>query len=262
MVQLRQNFYAILLVYWNEDFRAQERIFSRLPCGWNQKIRDFWAKNSIFASSWPFFFRTWPEGRGTWREFLTFYWIKKKKLKLFSHWSTVTSMAGTSDIEPPSIPRVRKAPKRYESQSSPHIFSTPEELHRKLYFEILDTKITSLKNRFQSETFGFLTKVENLILIKSDHVQEIVSFSLFINTKISILVRGSPSIEVCFLIYASSITLQMLFEKLVTGNFQTDTNIFDSSGVKLYLWKMFLCASSFEGLFTNLSDRSQVGQFI
>ena len=41
LVQLRKNFYAIRLVYLNDDFRAQERIFSGLPWGWSPTIRDF-----------------------------------------------------------------------------------------------------------------------------------------------------------------------------------------------------------------------------
>ena len=92
------------------------------------------------------------------------------------HWSTVMSGIEKLDIEPPSVPRVRKAPKRYESQSSPHNFSTPEELYRKLYFEVIDTTLTSLRSRFKSETLDFLTKIENFILNKGDHVDEIVSF--------------------------------------------------------------------------------------
>ena len=57
MVQLRKNFYTIRLVYLNDDFRAQKRIFSWLPWGWSPTIRDFLSKNSISASSRPIFFK-------------------------------------------------------------------------------------------------------------------------------------------------------------------------------------------------------------
>lgn len=92
------------------------------------------------------------------------------------HWSTVMSDVKELDVELPSVARVRKAPKRYESQSSPHNFSTPEEFYRKLYYEVIDTTLASLRSRFNSQTLDFLTKVENFILNKGDHVDEIVSF--------------------------------------------------------------------------------------
>ena len=92
------------------------------------------------------------------------------------HWSFIMSDIKKLDIELPTVPRVRKAPKRYESQSSPHKFTTPEEYYRKLYFEVIDTTLAFLRGRFNSETLDFLTKVENFIFGKGDHVDEIISF--------------------------------------------------------------------------------------
>ena len=71
------------------------------------------------------------------------------------------------DIGLPVLPRVRKSQKRNDTDSSPHVFRSPEELYRKLFFEILDLALTSLSNRFASDTTKFLDDFESFIIKKT-----------------------------------------------------------------------------------------------
>ena len=81
-------------------------------------------------------------------------------------WASVTKKASTLDIEEPSLPRNRKRPKRYDSESEQYCPITIEEHFRKHFFEILDFAINSTKSRFDQLGYSSYKKVESL-LIKS-----------------------------------------------------------------------------------------------
>ena len=83
-------------------------------------------------------------------------------------WDTVTSAASQLELPEPEIPRLRKAPKRYETNSSPHSYSSPQEYYRRIFYEVLDTAITAVEERFPSETMDFLKKVENFLVKKEE----------------------------------------------------------------------------------------------
>lgn len=83
-------------------------------------------------------------------------------------------MSGRASLElpEPEVPTLRKAPRRFESESTPHHFSSPEEYYRRMYYEILDCTITSLNERFQCESMDFLKKIENFLIKKSEEDEE------------------------------------------------------------------------------------------
>lgn len=106
--------------------------------------------------------------------------LQKLRQEGFLHlWQTLNVEVERLNIEQPSIPRLRKAPKRYESQSTVHVFQSANDFYRRKYFEVLDAVILSLDNRFKSDTLNFLLKVENFVLKKGDHnsyADDIVTF--------------------------------------------------------------------------------------
>ena len=49
---------------------------------------------------------------------------------------------------PPCLPCARRPPRRIDSDSEPHIFETPLEYYRKIYFEVIDVVVNELVRRF------------------------------------------------------------------------------------------------------------------
>ena len=80
------------------------------------------------------------------------------------------------NIEEPKIPRLRKAPKHFESQSALHQFNSPSDYFRKDFFLIIDLALTFLTDRFHSETTEFLN---TLFFIKNCEDEVAVSFYKF-----------------------------------------------------------------------------------
>lgn len=99
--------------------------------------------------------------------------------KIFAKiWRTETQAAQEIGIEEPCLPRSRNPSKRIDNKNNKtYVFSTPEEYFRKIYYEVLDTTITSLNTRFESETMNLLNKFENFILGDENiEVSEITNF--------------------------------------------------------------------------------------
>lgn len=100
--------------------------------------------------------------------------------KIFSKiWSDIEQTAEDVGVEKLCLKRSRRTPKHLEcsSNNDTHIFSTPEEYFRKIYFEIIDTAVTSLQSRFTSETINLLNMFENFIVGEENvKVTEITKF--------------------------------------------------------------------------------------
>ncbi len=79
-------------------------------------------------------------------------------------WASITKKASTLDIDEPSLPRNRKRPKRYDSESEQYCPITVQELFRKHYFEILDHAINSIKSRFDQPGYASYKTVESLLI--------------------------------------------------------------------------------------------------
>ena len=103
-----------------------------------------------------------------------------RKEEVFSNiWSDIIETANRVGVDKPVLNRQRNPPKwrEYTSNNATHIYSSPEELYRKLYFEIVDTTVTSLQTRFDSETMNLLNKFEKFITGKEDvEVSDITDF--------------------------------------------------------------------------------------
>jgi len=51
----------------------------------------------------------------------------------------------------PTLPRLRRPPRRRDTASSVHVFKTYKAYYKQQYFEALDTVVTDLRARFQQE---------------------------------------------------------------------------------------------------------------
>ena len=58
----------------------------------------------------------------------------------------------------------RRPPKRLDSGCSAHIFQTPEDYYRKVYFEVIDVLVPELQRRFSQDTVGIANEIEVTLL--------------------------------------------------------------------------------------------------
>ena len=65
------------------------------------------------------------------------------------------------DLEALTVPRQRQPPKRYTGDAVPHVAITVSDYYRPLYFELVDTTVQQLENRFHSN--ASLLKYQALI---------------------------------------------------------------------------------------------------
>jgi hypothetical protein len=67
-------------------------------------------------------------------------------------------------IEEPVVPRTRRAPRRVEEGSPAHVFSTAEHYYKQQYFQLIDTALSAIKDRFESDTWQFLSMAERALI--------------------------------------------------------------------------------------------------
>ena len=64
-------------------------------------------------------------------------------------WQRVILFQKSLEVNEPAIPRRRKAPKRYVTESEGFFHESPKELYRKEHFSVLDFVINYIKDCFQ-----------------------------------------------------------------------------------------------------------------
>ena len=79
-------------------------------------------------------------------------------------WDNATSMAATLGLSDPSLPRVRRPPRRIDSGSSPTTFLSPKDHFRKPYYEFLDTIKGEITKWFHQDNFRLYLMAEQLLL--------------------------------------------------------------------------------------------------
>lgn len=92
-------------------------------------------------------------------------------------WSETTQAAKVHGIEigEPVLKRLRNVPKRIDSGSQSHIFSSGQDYYKKTYYEIIDQALMSLNSRFENEIMKLLNNFENFVTDTGDiNVQEII----------------------------------------------------------------------------------------
>lgn len=101
-----------------------------------------------------------------------------RESKFDTIWDKTKASVKELDIEDAKLPRVRNVPKHLnpDSKCSAHIFKSPTEMYKKIYFEVYDQVISSLNLRFGTESAIFFKSLENFIISKDLNVEEIVEF--------------------------------------------------------------------------------------
>ena len=79
-------------------------------------------------------------------------------------WNEVMTTARRLKIDEPVLPRRRKIPKRLDDGSPAHVFTSPEEFYRKIFFEIIDETTNSLNIRFEQTFIELLSQAESFAL--------------------------------------------------------------------------------------------------
>lgn len=102
--------------------------------------------------------------------------IKNRESKFEEVWANAEKGANNLNLDKPKLPRQRRAPKRFETSSTAHAFLPPKDYYRKLYFEIHDHVISSMKSRFESKTINLLNSFENFVIGKDSNVDQIIAF--------------------------------------------------------------------------------------
>ena len=87
----------------------------------------------------------------------------EEMFKLF--WQKIIIQANALNIEESTLPRVRKAPRRYEVGSSSGVSpSSPENHYRTIYYEFIDTIIACIGDRFKQEGYQMYSKLEQMLV--------------------------------------------------------------------------------------------------
>ena len=82
-------------------------------------------------------------------------------------WKKVITSAETLEVGEPSLPSLRKVPKRFEIgnvQSQCYFPTTVEEHYKRLYFEAMDLITTSITERFNQPGYRISRNAEDLLL--------------------------------------------------------------------------------------------------
>jgi len=89
----------------------------------------------------------------------------------------VASAEQVDYISQPSVPRLRRMPKRLEDAHEQQPQDTVELYHRKIFVEIIDTIHVALNSRFETEAVEVLQRVEDFLLHNSkEALNDICSF--------------------------------------------------------------------------------------
>ena len=84
-------------------------------------------------------------------------------------WSDVSEGARLLRINEPKLQRPRKVPRRLDDNpTAQHNFTSVAELYRQRYFEIIDTLISGLDDRFPSAVFEHMADIEKFLTGQSD----------------------------------------------------------------------------------------------
>ena len=91
--------------------------------------------------------------------------------KLF--WQKIITQANELDIAEPTLPRKRKAPRRYEVGVGTGVTpSSPEDHFKAIYYEALDTVIGCIGDRFKQEGYQMYSKLEQLLIMEKQNKED------------------------------------------------------------------------------------------
>ena len=109
----------------------------------------------------------------------------------------ILTVCGIRTHRDPENPHQRRKSTRIDSASNnAHAYSSAKEYDQKIFYELNDRVIVSMRDRFECETLKLLEKFEGYVTEKNSNITAIASFFI---RKISIL-TAYLFIDKCFLI--------------------------------------------------------------
>ena len=79
-------------------------------------------------------------------------------------WEYIERRRSLADVSSPTLPRRRKAPRRYEiGESAPEHPSSVQDHYRRIYFESIDLAVAAITARFNQKGFQMLHKLETVL---------------------------------------------------------------------------------------------------
>jgi hypothetical protein len=72
----------------------------------------------------------------------------------YSIMSDVSSSVEEADLDPVVVPRIRRPPRRICGLADVHIPQSADELYRAMYYEVIDSALNQLKDRFRMDSPG------------------------------------------------------------------------------------------------------------
>jgi Domain of unknown function (DUF4371)/hAT family C-terminal dimerisation region len=79
-------------------------------------------------------------------------------------WSDIQQNASRLGLDEPTLPRIRRFPRRLDEGSQGHVFDTAEEYYRHQYLQLVDAAKAAIDNRFASDTWNFLSSAESALV--------------------------------------------------------------------------------------------------
>ena len=95
------------------------------------------------------------------------------------------------DLEALTVPGQRQPPKRYTGDAVPHVAITVSDYYRPLYFELVDTTVQQLENRFHSNASLLKYQaLENVLLTEEcGDVQGNLNLSVYTKRSVGLICR-------------------------------------------------------------------------
>ena len=95
------------------------------------------------------------------------------------------------DLEALTVPRQRQPPKRYTGDAVPHVAITVSDYYRPLYFELVDTAVQQLENRFHGNASLLKYQaLENVLLTgECGDVQGNLNLSVYTKRSVGLICR-------------------------------------------------------------------------
>lgn len=95
---------------------------------------------------------------------------KMRSSEAFDQFFQVVNLSRSElEVDPPQLPRKRKAPSRFEIGSgSPSFSNTVEDHYRAIFFEGLDLVINSVKHRFEQPGYKIYRNLEELLVLAAN----------------------------------------------------------------------------------------------
>ena len=87
----------------------------------------------------------------------------RSEAKFDTFYDAVISDCGSLTTEP-TLPRRRKRPKRFEDGASPHVYETPKDRHRHMYFEVCELAAGEVERRFIQKDLAIINDIETSLI--------------------------------------------------------------------------------------------------